>query len=408
MNTKADILRGSLLLLALLGFSFWGLRSWYRHSKDEPAVLVLKWILTAGLVGGLLAAVRWFHGGLDNGDPSVAMVVFLVVFFGFGFAILWTPNLVSTLLKPLTSALDGGDEPPEPRPFYSVARAKRKRGKYAEALAEVRAQLARFPTDVEGQMLAAEILAEDMNDLPGAEIAIQRLCAQPGHAPLNLAFALNRLADWHLKYAQDRDAARQALERIVELCPNTEMALAAAQRIAHLASTETLLAARQRPPIPVRPGIENLGLVQDQTELQSAAASPEALAAQYVEHLRQHPLDAEAREKLALIYADHYQRLDLAADQLEQLIQQPQQPAKQVVRWLNLLADLQIRAGCDFGTVAQTLRRIADLYPGSAAAHNAASRLDLLKLELHAKAGARAVKLGTYEQDLGLKQGLPG
>src|SRR5690348_18087515 len=55
-------------------------------------------------------------------------------------------------------------------------------------------------------------------------------------------------------------------------------------------------------------------------------------------HLEQHPLDTEAREKLAVIYADHYHRLDMATDELEQLIQQPNQPSRLVVRWLNLLA----------------------------------------------------------------------
>lgn len=403
MSAKSEIIRGTLILLVFLAFAVWVLVRWIKRSKDDPTVLIVKWILTGGL-GAILVAC----GLLMRSDSSFKVTVpWICVFCGFVFAILWTPNIATALLKPLTSAMDGGDEPPEPRPLYSVARAKRKRGRYAEALADVRQQLMRFPTDVEGQMLAAEILAEEMNDLQGAEIVIQRLCEQPGHAPLNLAFALNCLADWHLKYAQDPEAARRVLERIPGLCPNTEMALSAAQRIAHLADADSLLAPYDRPRIGLRRGVENLGLLQDQSHLKPVEADPAHVAAQYVEHLRQHPLDTEAREKLALIYADHYGRLDLATDQLEQMIQQPHQPAKQVVHWLNVLADLQVRAGYGYEVIAATLERIMDLYPGGAVAENARSRLNHLKLELKAREAGQVVKLGSYEQDLGLKQGLP-
>ena len=106
---------------------------------------------------------------------------------------------------------------------------------------------------------------------------------------------------------------------------------------------------------------------------------------QYVKHLEQHPLDTEAREKLAIIYADHYERLDLAADQLEQLIAHPYQPAKNVVHWLNLLADLQMRHSGNYETVRQTVQRIIELYPDTAAAQAARNRVDYLKLELKGK-----------------------
>jgi outer membrane protein assembly factor BamD (BamD/ComL family) len=136
-------------------------------------------------------------------------------------------------------------------------------------------------------------------------------------------------------------------------------------------------------------------------------ADPASVAAGYVKHLEQHPLDTEAREKLAMLYADHYQRLDLAADQMEQLITHPSQPARNVARWLNLLADLQIRHSADYETVRQTVQRIIDLYPGSAAAQTARNRLDVLKLELRGKQRSQDVKLGSYEQDIGLKRGSP-
>jgi hypothetical protein len=127
---------------------------------------------------------------------------------------------------------------------------------------------------------------------------------------------------------------------------------------------------------------------------------------EYVNHLERHPLDTEAREKLASIYTDHYKRLDLATEQLEQLITQPNQPIKNVVRWLNLLADMQIRSGADYETVKLSLERIIELDPHMAAAEMARNRLGLLKLELRAQAKKEDVKLGTYEQNIGLKRGL--
>jgi outer membrane protein assembly factor BamD (BamD/ComL family) len=122
-----------------------------------------------------------------------------------------------------------------------------------------------------------------------------------------------------------------------------------------------------------------------------------------VKHLEQHPLDNEVREKLAMIYAEHYQRLDLAADQFEQLITDPAQPGREVARWLNVLADLQLKHGADYDTIRQTLQRVIDLFPELAAAQLAQQRIELLRLELKGKEKSQVVKLGSYEKDLGLK-----
>jgi hypothetical protein len=89
---------------------------------------------------------------------------------------------------------------------------------------------------------------------------------------------------------------------------------------------------------------------------------------------------------------------------LNQLINQPKQPARNVIHWLNLLADLQIRRGCPYDTVAETLAQIIERYPNHAAATLARNRLDLLRIELKAQATPRSIKLGTYEQNIGLKQ----
>jgi tetratricopeptide (TPR) repeat protein len=291
--------------------------------------------------------------------------------------------------------------------MYSIAQSRQKQGRYLEAVAEIRKQLDRFPTDFEGHMMLAQIQAENLKDLPGAELTIQRLCSQPGHAPRNVAFALYSLADWYLKIGQDVEDARRALEQIPLLLPDTEFALTAAQRIAHLGAPEMLLEPHDRKKFVVAEGPQNLGLAKNHDRMAPPEKSPTDLALEYVKHLEQHPLDTEAREKLAVIYADHYARLDLALDQLEQMIQLPSQPHRLVVRWLNQYADLQIRSGADYDSVKGSLQRIVDLDPNVAAAEIARKRIDLLKLELKAKQPKEAVKLGIYEQNIGLKRRPP-
>ena len=404
MNHTAQILRGTVILAVFGSILGWVLVRSIKNAED-PARMIFKWILTGLIIGYMFWKVapivgQGGYGGAFGGIPLTALC-------GLVLAIIWRQNLAELVAKPFASLYDGGDQQPVPHPAYSIAQSRQKQGKYLEAIAEIRKQLDRFPTDVEGFLLLAQIQAENLKDLPGAELTIQRFCAQPGHAPKNIVFALYSLADWHLKIGQDPEGARRALERIVESFPESEFALGAAQRIAHLGNLDMLLAPNERRKFAVLEGVHNLGLLKDHEHLKPVGTDPAQLAQEYVQHLEQHPLDTEAREKLAIIYAGHYQRLDLASDQLEQMIQQPNQPARLVVHWLNLLADLQVRAGVDYATVRQTLERIIDREPTLAAAEIARNRLALLKLELKAHQTQEPVKMGSYEQNIGLKHGTP-
>jgi tetratricopeptide (TPR) repeat protein len=361
---------------------------------DDPAAMAFRWVITIVVMGfalwkGLPLAGK---GGMD------ALIGLVYVLSGaMVMLFVWRRSIASIVADPFGSLYDGGDTPPDPHPAYSVAQSRQKQGRYLEAVAEIRKQLDRFPTDVEGMMMLAQIQAENLKDLPAAELTIEHLCSQPGHAPKNLVFALYSMADWHLAVNQDREAARRDLEKIVQMFPGTEFALGASQRIAHLGSPES------EKQFVVREGVRNLGLLRQQPTFVPAETDPAQAASQYVKHLEQHPLDTEAREKLAGVYLSHYGRLDLAADQLEQMISQPGQPAKLVARWLNLLADLQIQAGADYETVKQTVQRIIDRDPNFAAAEIARNRLNRLKLEMKSKITRQAVPMGTYEQNIGLK-----
>ena len=77
-------------------------------------------------------------------------------------------------------------------------------------------------------MFLAELQAENLDDLPGAEITVDKFSKQPGQSPKNVAYAINRVADWHLSLTRDRDAAQRSLEKIIALFPETEMAQRAA------------------------------------------------------------------------------------------------------------------------------------------------------------------------------------
>jgi tetratricopeptide (TPR) repeat protein len=388
----SELARGIILLaLAVVAVGWIIVRS--VKNAENRGTMVFNWLLTAGLAAVIYFAVPLF--GIFG--------LFLIVLSAVILSAIWTPHLGEIFAGPITGLFDGGHVPPEPRPAYSVAQGKQKRGQYLEAIADIRKQLERFPNDFEGHLLLAQIQAENLNDLPAAELTIQQLCAQPGHAPSNITFALYSLADWHIK-ALDRDAARRAFEQVIRLLPDTEFALVAAQRIAHLANPDMPLNPHDQKFV-VPEGIRHLGLLQRMEIPKLEEKTPGQQAADYVQHLRTHPLDTEAREHLAVIYADHYHRLDLAADQLEQMIQQPNQPHRLVARWLNLLADLQIRCGAGYDVVKQTLERIIALAPNLAPAENARKRIALLRLELKALEKSESVELGSYEQNIGLKQG---
>jgi len=372
----------------------------------EPVWLILKWLITAAVLYYVRKEIvpGFAAGGLAAIDALIQMLV-----VGLVMTVLWRHSIIDVVANKFTSLYDGGDEPPEPRPYYSVALARRQRREFLQSVVAIREQLAKFPNDFKGVMLLAAIQAEDLQDLPSAEITLNHFCDRPNPPPKQFAAAMNQLADWHIKMAQDFDGARTALEKINVRFPDTELSLQAAQRIAHLGGTEkVVLASLDRQPLPVPEGAKSMGLLASTEHLRPAEADPTKLAAAYVKHLEEHPLDTEAREKLAVIYAEHYQRLDLATGELNQLIEFPNQPAKRVAHWLNLLADLQIQHGADYDTVRATLERIVERFPDYAAGELARARLARLKLELKGRKEAPGVKLGVYEQNIGLKRGSLG
>src|SRR5690606_15662777 len=119
---------------------------------------------------------------------------------------------------------------------------------------------------------------------------------------------------------------------------------------------------------------------------------PQAAAEELRRQLAAYPNDAEARERLATIYAESFGRADWAIGELEQVLAQTHHAPKAQARWLHLIADLSIRKAGDEAAARVALQRVIERFPNTALAANAQSRLEHLKLELRALRTASRLK----------------
>lgn len=404
MNELGSILMRVLGFVGLAGLLFWFFAGWWKRSEDRPA-LAWRWLFTLAdlLFLGLLVGpmVRDFsYTAAFIGIPMAAVG-------GAIMAMIWVPEMTASIGRKFGNLYDGGDVPADPEPFFSIAEARRRLGRYQEAVTELHKQLERFPTHFRGLMMLAEIQAENLNDFPAATETIERLVSQPDHPPKNIAFALTRLADWQLKFLKDPAAAQSSFQRIIERFPDSTEAHFAHQRIAHLAAPEFLADNEERQPIKLAKSDERLGLRPGYKGFQLPPPDHAGRARDLVAQLERFPHDNQSREELALLYAEAFGRLDLATEQFEQLIAQLHAPENHVVRWLNQLAELQVKDAGDVGLARQTLQRILDRFPTGTAVEPTKRRLATLGMEVRAKQTSQAVQLGSYEQRLGLKQGGP-
>ena len=166
------IFYGVLLVITVFGGGFL-LFMTVRRSDDGP-LLIFKLVLTVVVVAMVTIFLRPIMkqaGGLVAGLIGIPTAVIAGLVLG----ITWRKNIANLVANPLGNLYDGGKaEYCEARPVYSNAISLRNRGYPREALDLVRKELERFPTDIDGQLLTADILAENLNDLDGAAIAIQR------------------------------------------------------------------------------------------------------------------------------------------------------------------------------------------------------------------------------------------
>ncbi len=371
-------------------------------SIGEMMSLPGKILLTVGLF--VVVGISFALGKGDKGSAKfIALVAVLVA--AIPLAAMWLPHIISVVLSPILGSMTGGGEEVERRPFYPHAVAHRKRGEPAQALAAVEAQLALFPGDAEGLHLLASIHLEDLKDTATAVAVLTEMVDTPGRAGGEVAVALSRIAELQLNRLNDIPSARGTYQSIVERFPDSEAALTARQHLAHLPGSDQLAQKTNRPKLVVTHHETRIGLVDDHGASEAPSEDPAGEIDRLCAHLEQFPEDWDAREKLALLYVDHANRFDLATDQLEHLIRQPSAPPRHVVRWLNELADIQLRASDGIGVARLTLERIGQAFPGSQWAAQAVDRIARIGTYRRAKAEGKTLRLGDYEQNIGLKRG---
>lgn len=364
---------------------------------------VLEW--TAGL-----AALGWFiwwrlredeQGGIGFVVKCVSSAFVLWIFFRYGVASFREGGLTAVvgLGVGMSSALALGmiwraelmglatgffgsffedTTPIEPKPYYAQAEARRMAGDIPGAIAAVRGELEKFPQDFDGRMRLASLLAEDAEDLPGALAVIEDALQLKTLSTGQVAYALNTAADWHLKFARNPETARQCVERITTLLPGTDAALHAQQRLANLATPEMLAREDNRQPIAIPEFERKLGLKRRK---HVAPEKPDINAEErrLRDRLARSPNDWVAREELARLYVEQFEFFERGLQELEVLITTPGQPKQEVVRWLHLQADWQVKYRNDVEAGRAALRRIQELYPNSAFAERAAHAMFYLQ-----------------------------
>lgn len=354
-------------VFGVAGLLWWGWAA-LTKGRDEPLLVVAKWIGTAALV-------FVYVGAAGAGVFGVLVGVICGLLLG----IIWRHQLTDFFANPVGNLFDGGREKIEDRPHYSRAEGLRMQGRYEESLREVERQMERFPEDFEGLMLMARVRAEHLNQLGRAVQHVEDALRNRKLVPMQITYALSTLADWQLKYGLDPDAARACFQRILTLFPDSEAAQRAGQRIAKLKSREAMRE-EQVPRTITMPQFErDLGLKGKRSAVKPPEVRPDELVPELLQQLEAFPNDWEARERLAASYATHYHRLDLAAEQIDLLAANPRAPKQEVARWLHQLADWQCKLGGDVAGARATLERIIARYPRTAVASRAETAIQYLR-----------------------------
>jgi hypothetical protein len=395
-----------LIALAILGLAFFFMWRMAKGGGHGEGLLSLpaKLLLTAGLLGML---GYLFHQGRGANRGAAVVALFMVLLVAFPLVIMWLPHVIETVLSPFFGSLTGGDEQVETKPMYFRAIGLRKRGEYSDAIATAEAELARFPADLEGLLLIADIQGTDLRDPQGALGRLELAMLEPGRAPGSVALLLSHIADLQVNRLNDPGAAQASLRRIVTEFPGTEAAVLAQQRLAHLPTERQLLERTDRPKFAVPQHTVKVGLQDLAAPGEAGNEAALERASELVRHLTEFPDDWERREELARLYADPLGHLALATAELEQLIGHPDAQPRHVVKWLNELADLQLKTAAGIDAAKVTLERITTQFAGTPWAEQAAARLRLLGLDRRGKEATRTLKLGTYEKNIGLKRGDP-
>jgi hypothetical protein len=309
----------------------------------------------------------------------VAPLVSLCVYSG---GLPWAGIASLLWLVPLTHCTWSMAFKAKPIPMYARAIARMKFGKYREAEQEVIQQLEKREDDFEGWMILAELYATQFGDLAEADRTVRAICDEPKITPVQISLGLHRLADWHLKLADDPVAARDALEEISRRLPQTHLAHMAALRCRQLpASRKELLEQKQPRKIALPALAGDLDPPAEQTAPKLSRSDALSLVNECVERLKRDPNLPGPREKLARLFTEQLEKPELGIEQLELLLGMPDVAGTKRAEWLSLLAAWQFRYRHDRPATKGLLGRLLREFPESPEGFAAQRWLNLLEMD---------------------------
>lgn len=385
-----------LLLAVAFAFSGWVFYRLTQGGEEGEALLPRN-----GLIGWLLLMAILVLVWLPFGITLLLLIPVALIF-----SYTWAPSLLGWLFQPLWAVFDGGHDRVEPKPFYHRAASHRNKGQYDLAVYDVMLQLTEFPGDFEGMTLLAELQSEQLSDVNGAILTLEQTISTPGRSDREQILALNRIADLHVR-REDRVSARNTLMRVINGWPKTDAAHFAETRMAHLPTDEVFAALRETPIVAMREFPQNIGLLAPPGSMDAPYANANERATELLNRLKKRSDDWEAREALAILYGRHFRRADLANEQFEQLVNLPRQSEKVVAGWMNLWADIHLGTFDDLSAARAVLVRLRDRFPGTIWADSAHLRLARIGTETGGAPLPKTLKIGHYEQNIGLKQSSP-
>jgi len=339
------------------------------------AAMTLGWVLAEAGSGSEGESRRQFKGLCLSCFIAMVVPALLIAFFG-GWPLLGLAAVA--VFAPMAGYGAQALHLKKTPPMYARAIARMKFGKYSEAEWEIIRELEKCEDDFEGWMMLASLYANNFNDLPEAEQTVLEICEQPRTTPSQLSVALHRLADWHLRQG-DPAAARRALEMICHRLPGGHLAHMAQLRINQLPVSVAELRRQQSPAsIPLPALGDTLDEAPEPPESETARKQAVAEANDCVEILKGDPNNVAARERLARLFAERLGEPDLGIEQVNLLLDLPDQPEARRAEWLGLIAAWHIRQRHDPDAGRNVLERLIREFPQTPQALSARRRLQLL------------------------------
>ncbi len=383
-------------VLAIVLFTTIGGLAYFSLRKSEIKFLTSRIVATIPICIGIFYVINLGFNPL---------VPFLAAILGGIFAIIWTGPIITLVIKPFTDIFFPSEEIDE-APIYSSALRLRNQGLYSQALEKINLELEKFPEDPKGHILKSQILARDRKE---PEEAIEQLESFLGNDPPPPKPAqvviLTQLAEISLEHLKNHDLAQTYFKEIIRKFPDSEASQSAEQRIAQIIIPSAKKAREPNKNFTVEKNDRDYGLeygrdyVHDNLTKQMDDLPIEDLMA----HLIEHPKNFAARKELVRRLAFEEDEPEDAIKWLQEALEIPHQSHRQRAGWYDMLVDIQIKKLANLDAAKMTLTRFIDEDPQSGMADLARKRILTLRRELDVLSQKDPIKLGEYEQDIGLK-----